>query len=513
MPPKPRQLSRAVANLTIINFISLLAGFLSAVVIANFFGTTFRYDAFILAWMVPELLVFMVNNLSLATVMPIFLELENQKGTAQAWKEAWRAITSVMLGGLGLVLLTIAFTPDALNLLGTEPQSSGIISDLMPWMMVTFWFSLLHRLLGGLHYSHRSYFITHASAIFLPLGTIVAAILGAQLYGIEVLAWGMAAGSFLQMLVLLPGVLGWGGRYFSLRPGGRMLSRMGLLSLPLFLYALADRATVVIDRSVASTLSAGAISALKYGQQLLLAMAALVSVPINRVILVESAKSAAGNDIEGFHRIFSRGIAASSLLVMLVVAVTVPLAHPLVNFLLERGAFDAESTVMVGDVLLLYALSLPALSMVSLFQGVNISFKRPGTLSIAGGAAITMTFVFDLILVQTWGFRGIALAGVLTQVGWALIFFVLSRKLVDKAFIAARNSVFKAITSGILIGGLIWLFDCLWVIQGNYLLWLKLGIFFSGGFLLYCFMLLLLREKIAVELWGKIRRRLGHQPI
>lgn len=513
MQQRSPNLSHAVANLTIINFINLLAGFLTAVVIANFFGTTYKYDAFILAWMVPELLVFVVNNLSLATVMPIFLEMENQRGTAYAWKEAWRAISSVMLGGLVLVLLVIIVTPDFLHLLDTEPQSSSIISDLMPWMMVTFWFSLLHRLLSGLHYAHRSYFITHASAIFLPLGGIFAAIIAAQAYGVQALAWGMAAGSFLQMLLLVPGVLAWGGRYFSLRPGGVMLNRMGLMSLPLLLYALADRASVVIDRSIASTLSSGAISALKYGQQLLLAMAALVSVPINRVILVESSKSAASDDIVGFHRIFSRGIAASGVLVMLVVALTVPLAHPLVNFLLERGAFNAESTIMVGDVFLLYALSLPALSLVSMFQGANISFKRPGTLSIAGGSAIIMTLVFDLIFVNIWGFRGIALASVLTQIGWALIFFLLSRQLLNKPIIAAMGSLYKAMATGILIGGLIWLLDSIWIIKDNYLLWLKLGVCLSGGCILYCLLLILFREAVTLEIMRKLRRRLGHQPM
>jgi putative peptidoglycan lipid II flippase len=513
MPQKSSKLSHAVANLTIINFISLLAGFLSAVVIANFFGTTYIYDAFILAWMIPELLIFVVNNLALATVMPIFLEIENKKGTAAAWKESWRAISSVMLGGLMLVLLTIMLTPDVLGLLGTGSLDSSIISNLMPWLMVTFWFSLLHRLFSGLHYAHRSYFVTHASAVFLPLGTISAAILGAGVYGVQVLAWGMAVGAFLQMLMLVPGVVAWGGRYFSLRPGGVMLNRMGLMSLPLLLYAFADRASVVIDRSIASTLSAGAISALKYGQQLLLAMAALVSVPINRVILVENAKSAADNDVEGFQRIFSRGIAASGVLVMMVVAITVPLAHPLVNFLLERGAFDAESTVMVGDVFLLYVLSLPALSFVSLIQGVNISFKRPGTLSIAGGTAIAMTLIFDLIFVNIWGFRGIALACVFTQIGWALVFFLLSRNLVNKPIIAAFGSLYKAVGSGLVVGGLIWLLDSIWLIKGNYLLWLKLSTSLCGGFILYFVLLILFRENVTLEILGKLRRRLGHHPI
>jgi putative peptidoglycan lipid II flippase len=456
--------------------------------------------------------VFVFNNLSLATVMPIFLEIENTKGTAQAWREAWRAISSVMLGGLGLVLLVTFITPDILLLLDTEMQSTEIINAVMPWMMVTFWFSLLHRLLSGLHYAHRSYFVTHASAIFMPVFGILAAILGAKQYGVQVLAWGTVCGSFLQMLVLVPGVIAWGGRYISLRPGGVMLRRMGLMSMPLLLYALADRASVVIDRSIASTLSAGAISALKYGQQLLLAMAALVSVPINRVIMVESSKSAANNDMEGFKRIFSRGIAASGVLVMLVVALTVPLARSLVDFLLQRGAFDAESTVMVGNVFLLYAFSLPALTMVSLFQGANISFKRTGTLSIAGGIAIALTFIFDLIFVQIWGYQGIALASVLTQIGWAVAFYLLSRQLVNQPIISALGSLGKAVASGIFVGVLIWLLDSVWVIERNYLLWLKLASFLSGGFILYCLLLIIFRESMTLEMLGKLRRRLGFQP-
>lgn len=513
MPSHPPKLGRAVANLTIINLISLFAVFLSAVVTANFFGTTKQYDAFILAWMVPELLVFVVNNLALATVMPIFLEIDNQKGAGEAWKESWRAISSVMLGGVAVVGLVILVTPSFLGLLGTEPGSSGIITSLMPWMMVTFWFSLLHRLLSGLHYAHRSYFITHASAIFLPLGMIVAVILGAAEHGVQVLAWGMVAGSFLQMLLLVPGVLAWGGRYISLRPGGVMLHRMGLLSLPLLLYAFADRASVVIDRSIASTLNAGAISALKYGQQLLLAMAALVSVPINRVILVESSKYAASDDLEGFQRIFSRGVASTGVLVMLVVALTAPLAHLLVNLLLQRGAFNAESTMMVGDVFLLYTFSLPALAMVSLLQGANISFKRPGTLSVAGGAAIVMTFAFDLLLVNLWGYRGIALASVLTQTGWALLFLLLSRKLVSKSIINALSSVYKSILSAFLVGGLIWGSDAIWVVKDVYLLWLKIGVLLGGGFILYCLLQILFREAITLEMMRKLRRRFGHQPI
>ena len=513
MSSHPPKLGRSVANLTVINFINLLVGFLSAMIVANYFGTSYTYDVFILAWMIPELLVFVVNNLALATVMPIFLEIESQRGTAQAWQEAWRAISSIMLGGMILVIVAILMTPNLLNFLGTESRTSQIISGLMPLLMVTFWFSLLHRLLSGLHYVHRSYFITHASAVFFPLAIIITMVIGAEENGALALAWGGIIGSFIQMAVLIPSVLMWGGSYFSLRLGGFMLSRMGLLSLPLLLYAFADRAAVVIDRSVASTLTAGAISALKYGQQLLLAMAALVSVPINRVILVESSKSAASNDLEGFQRIFSRGIAATGVLVMLVVAITAPISHPLINFLLQRGAFNTESTAMVGDVFLLYTLSLPALAMVSMFQGANISFKRPGTLSLAGGAAIAMTLLFDLILVNLWGYRGIALASMLTQTGWALSFFLLSRKLVNKPFIKALSSLYKSMVSALVVGCLIWGLDIFWINNDSYLLWLKLAVAIGGGAVLYFLLQMLLHEPVTSELVGKLRRRLGHQPI
>ena len=124
-----------------------------------------------------------------------------------------------------------------------------------------------------------------------------------------------------------------------------------------------------------------------------------------------------------------------------------------------------------------------------------------------------MTLLFDLILVNLWGYRGIALASMLTQTGWALSFFLLSRKLVNKPFIKALSSLYKSMLSALVVGCLIWGLDTFWINSDNYLLWLKLAVAIGGGAVLYFLLQMLLHEPVTMEMVGKLRRRLGHQPI
>lgn len=507
-PAQQPPMRRAVAGLTFINFFNLILSFASAIVVAGFFGTGSDYDAYILAWMIPELLVFVVNNLSLATVMPVFLERETQAGKQTAWREAWRALSAIMLLGLLVAVVMVMLASPVLNLSGTDESRTQLVLQLMPWMACSFWFSLLHRQLSGLHFVHRSYYITHISAVMPPLGMIAGAMIAAPNHGVLALGWGMAAGALMQSLMLLPAVLRWGGKYFSLKPGGQSLAHMATLSLPLLVFALADRAIVVIDRSFASGLSSGAISALKYAQQLILAATALVSVPVVRVLMTETAKAAAADDKELFDSVFKRGLEGAGVLVLGVMGLMVALAQPLIATLFQRGAFDANSTTLVSNALFLYSFSLPGITAISLLQAANISYKKPGALSFAGGIAVVLTIMLDYFLVRLWDYQGIALANALVAIIWAGLLLYLSRRLVGKAWLEATPSLIKALIAATLMSVSIWYVSSVWTFAEGWLMWLRLGALGLLGCVLYAGLLHISGQKMIAQVVNTVWRRL-----
>ena len=89
---------------------------------------------------------------------------------------------------------------------------------------------------------------------------------------------------------------------------------------------------------------------------------------------------------------------------------------PLITVLFERGAFDAADSAMTAQVLMAYALGLPAYITIKVFSSAHWARQDTMTPVKISVVATVLNIVLSLILIQFIGVVGIALATGLT--GW-----------------------------------------------------------------------------------------------
>ena len=261
---------------------SRILGLVREQVFAGLFGAGPAYDAFVVAYRIPNLLrdLFAEGALSAAFVT-VFTDFKTRLGREITWRLACNVITTVVLI-VGLICLAgMFFSRDIVMLLTAETfQLIPGQLDLTTLMtVIMFPFLLLVALSAvsmGMLNTMGKFFVPSMASCFFNLGSIIAGValtLAAPDFGYEPIvgmAWGVIIGGMLQVLIQVPSLRRQGFRYRPLidftDPG---LRRILLLMLPAVIGFAAPQFNNFINTWFASSCETGSLSWLQYAYRVL----------------------------------------------------------------------------------------------------------------------------------------------------------------------------------------------------------------------------------------------------
>ena len=113
----------------------------------------------------------------------------------------------------------------------------------------------------------------------------------------------------------------------------------------------------MVDRTLASQIVEGGISALNYANRLNLFVHGIVVTSITTVMYPNIAKMAAEKNREGLKKILSKAISGVNLLIIPATVGAMLFSEPIVRLLFGRGVFDEVAVALTGGVLF-YALGM-----------------------------------------------------------------------------------------------------------------------------------------------------------
>ncbi|WP_159767442.1 murein biosynthesis integral membrane protein MurJ [Streptomyces sp. HM190] len=176
------------------------------------------------------------------------------------------------------------------------------------------------------------------------------------------------------------------------------------------LFALCRQSQVLIERFLASTLPAGAISHLNYAQKVA-QIPMTFSLMLCTVTLPVVAQAMAEGDTERARNRVEKDLALVSCVVLLGAAAIVACAPQIIELLFQRGAFTGEDTAATAAVMRVYALGLLGHALVSALVRSYFSAGRPTWYPLAAMAAgLVTTSWIGTATVGSWGVLGIAAA-------------------------------------------------------------------------------------------------------
>ncbi|MGC9530052.1 MAG: murein biosynthesis integral membrane protein MurJ [Candidatus Bipolaricaulaceae bacterium] len=477
--------------------VSRVCGLLREAAVAHVFGASSAYDAFLIAYFVPNLLRRVLGEGGLAAAfLPVYAELR-ERGEGRALAGSTLLVLLVGLPPLCLAgsLLARWYVPILAG--GFSPAKLSLAVQLAEWLFPSLALISLGALAGGLLNAHGRFFLPALAPAAVNVGMVVGALVLARTVKPPVggLVAGVLGGGAAMVAIQLPAVRRLVGGIGPKRPPHPGLAAVGRRLLPVVGGLAVAEVNCLVDNRLASYLAAGSVAVLQYAMRLFQFPVGVLAVSVATAALPRLARHAARGEDREVTASLSHGFALVAALMLPATGGLLVLGPPTVRALFQHGAFTAADAARTTAALGAYLAGLWAYGLIYLFSRTFYALGRPGLPVITAAAAVAVNVGLDLWWVGPWQTFGLALAtGV---AGWAdalLQGAVLWRR--RPGWIRWRP-VAAALAAAGGMTGLMWTLDR-WALGGA-AAWTRLGVGLPTGLAAY------LALGWATGLWRQLR--------
>jgi len=448
---------------------SRVLGLVREQIFAGMFGAGYAYDAFVVAFRIPNLLrdLFGEGALSAAFVT-VFSDYETNRGAEETWRLASTVISffAILLSLLTLVGIYFAqpivglLAPD-FSMVGGKAELTTLLTRIMfPFLI----FVALAAVVMGMLNTKGRFFIPAVSSAFFNLGSIVGGVIVALLFprfgwpAIAGMAWGTLIGGLLQLLIQLPTLFKVGfvfTPHLNLKNPG--LKRIICLMLPATIGLSATQINIFINTNFASSCIEGSVSWLNYAFRMVQLPIGVFGVAFSIAAMPVLARCAARKDMDGLRRTFTSSLLMVFSLTIPATAGLVLLAQPIIRLIFEHGAFTSLDTTQTAAALTYYAYGLFAYSAVKIMVPVFYALNNTKYPVIGSFLAVAANIVLITLTIDQFQHRAIALS---TSCVMILNFFflgsVLYRKLSGYSLVYIGSGLVKIFLSTMIMSAGLW---------------------------------------------------------
>ncbi len=428
----------AAAVLMTTVFVSRLLGLVRDRFLASHFfdpSSAWQLDVYFAAFRLPDMVfqLLVVGALS-AAFIPVFTHYL-LKDKEEAWNVASTVITLgmaafVVLAGIIFLLaeplsrmIAPTFTPLELNLMVV----------LTRWLLLAQASFLLSTFLTGILQSYQHFLLPALAPIAYNLGIIAGIQFLSPSLGIFGPVVGVIGGAFLHLVIQLPLIERLGFRYrprFDIKhPGVRQIGR---LMLPRTLALAVSQIELTVAVFIATALPAGSLAIFYFAQHLDSLPVGLFGATIGQAALPALAKKSQGIEfghfkeelVSALNQVLYLSLPAGMMLLILRV--------PAVRLAFGARTFPWEATILTGQVVALFAISVFAQSAIQILVRGFYALSNTRIPFIFGAVSVGLNVILSFFFVYNLNFGVLGLALAISLTSWlemALLFFKLSQLL------------------------------------------------------------------------------------
>jgi putative peptidoglycan lipid II flippase len=434
--PRPRASLAMSAAIVAAGFVgSRLLGLVREIVLARQFGTSEELSAYISAFRIPDLLflVLMAGAFGSAFI-PVFAGFLANGEDEPAWQ-----LASVMLNlsGASVIILSAAAWVMAPQLVQTvvaptaSPAAQQITIDCMRVLLFSPIFLGFGIAAKGILEGQDLFTLPALAPIVYNLATIAGAIVLGPQMGVIGVAIGVVAGAIGFLLLQIPGLVRSGMRYsLMFDPRTRGVPEVGRLLAPRLVGQAAFQINFIVVTSLAWRTGEQSVSALNYAWQLMMLPHGVLALSISTVILPTLSRLWQQGELNRFRDTFVGAVRPLLFLAVPATIILVAFRVPLVQTLLQAGAFSADSTQLVAAPLAFLGAGLVSYALVETLARAFYAMHDTKTPVITGVAIIALNIVIGVALLPRLGYLALALAlSASTTIEAAALAVILRRRL------------------------------------------------------------------------------------
>lgn len=438
----PSGVVRSAGIVSIAVFSSRITGLVREQVFAAFFGAGQIFDAFRIAFLIPNLTrdLFAEGALSSAFV-PIFTEYLGSRTKEDAARLASLVASAIVIVVGGMCLLGMIFSPQLVMLIAPGFQRTpGKFELAVQLTRIMFPFLLLVALAAqamGILNSLGQFGVAATASTMFNIGSLISGLLLGMVLGphiglgeIQGMAYGVVIGGALQFLWQVPSLRSAGFRFHPVidwsDPG---LRRILLMMGPAILGNAAVQINVSVNTNLASGLGDGPVSWLGYAFRFMQLPIGIFGFAIASATLPAISRSAAAHNIPEFRSTLSKSLGIVFLLTLPSAVGLAVLGQSIVAAIYQMGHFTEFDTDQTARALACYAVGLVGYSAVKVLNPAFYALKDSRTPMLVSLASIAINSAVAFTTVNYLGLGHAGLAVSLSAVATfsALALFVIMR--------------------------------------------------------------------------------------
>jgi len=443
------RLARDVLLMAIATGISRVFGLAREAAIADRFGASAAYDAFLIAFFVPHFLRSLLAEGALSTAfVPIYTKLRIQGEAEKPDHQADPGTTAhlpadaLRLHGsadaayrredadrfasnlLSLLLLLFPVTVVAGILLapiyvpflasGFPAEKLDLAIVLARFVFPFIAFVGLAAVFMGILNAQRRFFSASFAPVWFNVGMIVGVLVATTAFPSRPI-YGLAAGVLIggagQLLSLIPALRATGFRFrfhlLPLHPGVLGFARR---MAPAVIALAVAQINLLVDNKIASHLPDGGIASLQYAMRLFQLPLGVFAVSIATALLPRLSAATARGERGRFSRYLGDGFASTAFVLLPAMVGLLVIGRDLIRLLFEHGSFGPAETVRTTRVLFAYLIGLLPYGLVYIQTRACYALGRTALPVIAAVCAVGVNVALDLALVGPLREAGLALA-------------------------------------------------------------------------------------------------------
>lgn len=452
---------KSVFIIIIFTFGSKILGFIREVLIAAKFGSGVETDTFFIALTATTLFTSMFTETLKTTMIPILSEVEHKEGKIGKKNHVNNLFNIVFIISFIVVVLGWILSPFIIRILaaGFEGEQFKLAVLLMRMGLPVIFFAGALGVYRG--YLQSELMFTESAATQIPFNFtyIIFLLFMSSLFGIKGLMVTSVIAVASQLLYQILGLKKIGYNYrFVLDLKDRYVRKIMYLVAPVLVSVSISDLNKIVDRSLASTLVSGSVSALNYGNRLKTLVLGIFITAITTVIFPTLSKEANKVNYEGFKKTMGYGINIILLITIPATMGMIILAEPIVRVAFERGAFNSSDTIMTTGALIFYTLGLAGMGLKSFLNRVYYSLQDTKTPMVNGFIAVAINIVLNLIFIQFMEHRGLALAtSISATITTGLLLYGLKKKIGQLGTIRFIKCGIKSLFASSIMGVVVYL--------------------------------------------------------
>ena len=423
-------IAQTAVLMAILTLVSKVFGFARELFFAGYYGTSDIADAYGMARGIPGILTGgFISGIGIAYT-PLYSGLVENGDQTGGKRLTDSIITLEALMSLVCIVLGAIFSRQLVWLFA--PRFDAPKAELTSiYLKLLFSYILFQGITGILeaHLRYHGKFLQPIIAGYLfSLGEIAVILISVYTHH-YVLGLMAVVGCFLQMA----GMSVFAGRAgYHFRP--KRMSREAFhqilaFALPTYLGVGVSQINALVDRSLASGLSGGSVSALNYGHLLSNMILTLTVSIITAIFYPKITKAASQNDWELYNDLSQKSSAVELAVIIPLCFGAIVFSGQIVQVVYERGAFDIRSTLMTADAFRFYSIGLIFSAISEFLHYVVISLKEVKVSVACGIVGVACNIFLNLALVGSMQHKGLALATSLaTAVNVTLLTFFMRKR-------------------------------------------------------------------------------------